>query len=291
MRPAALLLATLVLCGCATAGRSPTDHAVPEATVRALEQAEVDALLRNDPAAARVHWADDYVVNNPFNVVVNASEGPIQAGTLTYASFVREIERVLVRGNTVVVMGRETVVPSGSSPDAGQTIHRRFTNVWMDRDGRWQLSARHASVVRREGAHADLVEEARAFMDGYAQELRAGDRAAIAARYDREGAYLLGHGRKELMPHAAIVAMYQGPDWSPPSSFEWQDLSFEPAGPDAIAVAGRFQWGVPAGPVPMMFSYAALLRRRDGVLRIRLEDESFDSRTLPAAAAPGDSGR
>jgi len=30
----------------------------------------------------RRNWASDYVVNNPFNVVVNASEGPIQAGTL-----------------------------------------------------------------------------------------------------------------------------------------------------------------------------------------------------------------
>jgi ketosteroid isomerase-like protein len=291
MRLTALLLATLTLSGCAAAGRSTTDDARLEATIRALEQAEVDALLRDDLAVVRANWADDLVVNNPFNVVVDASQGPIQAGTLTYSAFDREIERVLVRGNTVVVMGREIVVPSGSSPDAGQTIHRRFTNVWMNRDGRWLLSARHASVVRREGEHADILEEARAFMDDYARDLRAGDRAAIAARYDRDGAYVLGHGRKELMPHEAIVAMYQGPDWSPPASFEWQDLSFEAAGSDAIAVAGRFQWAMPAAPAPMVFSYAALLRRRDGVLRIRLEDESFDPRTLPAEPAPGGSDR
>ena len=115
--------------------------------IRALEQAEVAALLRNDIPAMQRNWATDYVVNNPFNVVVDASKGPIRAGTLTYSSFKREIERVLIRGNTVIVMGSETVVPSGKSADAGKTIHRRFTNVWMKKGGRWLLTARHANVV------------------------------------------------------------------------------------------------------------------------------------------------
>jgi hypothetical protein len=146
MKRVTAVLITLALAGCAATSPGE-DSAALEAHIRALEQAEVEALLRNDPVAIRAHWADDYIVNNPFNVVVNASEGPIQAGTLTYASFVREIERVLIRGNTVIVMGREIVVPSGRSPDAGKTIHRRFTNVWLDRGGRWLVSARHASVV------------------------------------------------------------------------------------------------------------------------------------------------
>lgn len=115
--------------------------------IRALEQAQVAALLQNDIPAMQRNWAKDYVVNNPFNVAVDASKGPIQAGTLTYSSFEREIERVLVRGNVVIVMGNETVVPSGKSADAGKTIHRRFTNVWMKQGRRWLLTARQASVV------------------------------------------------------------------------------------------------------------------------------------------------
>lgn len=75
--PAVLL--TLALSGCAAIGSSPEDNTELEAHIRALEQAEVDALLRSDPVAIRANWADDYVVNNPFNVVVDASEGPIQA--------------------------------------------------------------------------------------------------------------------------------------------------------------------------------------------------------------------
>lgn len=117
-----------------------------EEEIRALEQAQVEALLRNDVVAMEQRWAEDYTVNNPFNRIVKARQGPIRAGALTYSSFVREVETVLVRGDTAIAMGRETIVPSGASPDAGKTIHRRFTNVWM-KEGEWLLVARHASVI------------------------------------------------------------------------------------------------------------------------------------------------
>jgi len=58
-----------------------------------------------------------------------------------------ECESVLIHGDTVIVMGREIVVPKGNSPDAGQTINRRYTNIWMKRSGKWRLVARHASVI------------------------------------------------------------------------------------------------------------------------------------------------
>ena len=133
-----------------TSRRLPAQAAVQspvEQQIRALEQSQVDLLLRNDLAGMQRNWSKAYVVNNPFNQVVDASAGPIRRGQLTYSSFVRNIERVLVHDRTVVVMGSETVVPSGQSADAGKTIHRRFTDVWMNEDGHWLLIARHASVI------------------------------------------------------------------------------------------------------------------------------------------------
>lgn len=130
-------------------------------------------------------------------------------------------------------------------------------------------------------SQAGVVEEARAFMDSYARDLLAGNRAAISSRYDRNGAYFMGNGNKDFEPYDSIAARYGGPKWSPPASFEWRDLSFEPVGPDAVVVVGRFLWGVRAGSAPLTLSYTGLLRRQDGVLRIRLEDESVDPRTLP----------
>jgi hypothetical protein len=140
------LVVTFIVMG-SVSGQTAKQSNALEQEIRKLEQAQVDALLRNDIAAIKRNWAKDHVVNNPFNQAVDANKGPIQAGTLTYSSFIREVERVLIRGVVVIVMGRETVVPKGTSPDAGRTISRRFTNIWMKRQGKWLLTARHANVI------------------------------------------------------------------------------------------------------------------------------------------------
>ena len=118
-----------------------------------------------------------------------------------------------------------------------------------------------------------LIAEARAFMDAYARDLIAGDRPAIAARYDRTGAYIVIDGRKSFLSHDAIAARYAGAGWSPPASFEWRDLSFDPVGSDAVAVIGSFLWARQGEASAVSVSYTALLRRQDGELRIRVEDE------------------
>ena len=132
-------------------------------------------------------------------------------------------------------------------------------------------------------AEAPIVAEARAFMASYAEALRAGDRAGIAARYDRSGAYFLGNGRKRFDSYAQIVASYASPGWQRPHGFEWRDLSYEPAGADAVVIAGQFAWTPQAGSTALILSYTALLHRQDGVLRIRLEDESLDNSRPPGS--------
>jgi hypothetical protein len=147
-RPIAAAIA-FVLAGSAF-GQTTNQNDALEQEIRQREQAQVDALLKHDIAAMKRNWAADYVVNNPFNEVVDASKGRIQSGARTYSSFVRDIERVLIHDNTVIVMGQETVVPSGVAPDAGKTMVRRFTNIWMMREGRWLLTARQATIICKE---------------------------------------------------------------------------------------------------------------------------------------------
>jgi len=131
---------------------------------------------------------------------------------------------------------------------------------------------------------AALVREAREFMDAYARDLREGDRDGIIGRYDPRGAYFMGMGRKELAPMDSIRARYRG-RWRPPAGFEWQDLSYEVVGPDAVVVAGRFVWSVSAER-SVTYSYTGLLLRRDGRLHIRLEDESTAPPPPRPAPAP-----
>ncbi|HEX8191503.1 MAG TPA: nuclear transport factor 2 family protein [Allosphingosinicella sp.] len=119
---------------------------------------------------------------------------------------------------------------------------------------------------------AAIVPEAQAFMAAYARDLVAGDRAAVAARYDRAGAHVLFAGSYRFATHAEIAQRY-ATQWQPPTAFEWRNLAYEPAGPDAVVVVGQFLWTENGAP-PLTFSYSALLRRRDGALRIRVEDEA-----------------
>lgn len=138
---------------------------------------------------------------------------------------------------------------------------------------------------RDERAGGDaIVEEARAFMDGYAADLLTGEPDAIAARYSRRGAYLVLPGIRSMVPHEEIVGMYRegGPA---PDVFEWQDLAFEPVGEDAVMVVGAFRWESAGDDDGMLGTYTSLLVREDGELRIRLENESFDN--LPPAECEG----
>jgi hypothetical protein len=88
---------------------------------------------------------EDFIVTNPFNEMDRAIR--IRNGAVTYASFQRISEAIKVHGHTVIVMGKEIVVPKGKSPDAGETINRRYTDIWMKRKGQWRLIARQASVI------------------------------------------------------------------------------------------------------------------------------------------------
>lgn len=112
-----------------------------------LEDLQVAYLLRGDIDAMQRRWSKDYTVNNAFDVVVNANEGRVRKGLTTYAQFDRIIETIRVHGHTVIVMGSETVVPSGKSVNAGRTINRRFTDIWMNVRRKWLLFGRQASVI------------------------------------------------------------------------------------------------------------------------------------------------
>lgn len=136
----------------------------------------------------------------------------------------------------------------------------------------------------------DPEAEARAFMESYAQDLRSGAREAIVARYDRRGAYMVGNGRKELLPTESLRGIYTGTDWQPPATFEWRDLSYEVLSDDAVMVVGRFEWTDAAGKM-LPISYTGLLLRQDGEWRIRLEDESVSPRDVRAELCAADTAR
>lgn len=145
------------------------------------------------------------------------------------------------------------------------------------------IAAAAPSAARAQAPDTAPVAEARAFMEAYGRDLAAGNREGIAARYDRGGPYIMFNGEREMVPWEELAAQYRT-TWRQPAAFEWRDLVFLPAGPDAVVVNGHFLWTRQGGAEPMHFRYTALLVRQEGELRIRLEDESVVP--APPAAPP-----
>ena len=150
MKP--LLLAIVIIC--VVAGVAPGQNAghanALEPVIRKLELDERDAVLRSDVAALEKLWAEDFTVNNPQSTISRGRTevlDRVRSGLLKYSSFVREIESIGFYDDTVIVMGMEEVTPIGDTPRAGQTLRRRYTNIWMKRQGKWLLTARHANVI------------------------------------------------------------------------------------------------------------------------------------------------
>jgi ketosteroid isomerase-like protein len=150
-RRAALLVCPLIIAAHGVLAQDVTRDSL-ERVIRRLDEAEARGLLHRDSTALRRLWAPDFTVNNPRNSITRGSEevvALIRNGTIDYSTFAREIESILFHGNTVIVMGSETITPVNRAPFAGQTVRRRFTHFWMRQNGEWRLTARHANVVCR----------------------------------------------------------------------------------------------------------------------------------------------
>ncbi|HKH62218.1 MAG TPA: nuclear transport factor 2 family protein [Flavitalea sp.] len=124
-------------------------EASAEADIRKLEEQERQAVLKKDTAMLRKIWDRHFLVNAPNNRIAISDDAVARPviTQMSYASFTREIEQILVRGDVVFSMGSEIVVPAEGTPNAGAEIKRRYTNIWMKQSGAWMLVARHASVI------------------------------------------------------------------------------------------------------------------------------------------------
>jgi ketosteroid isomerase-like protein len=131
------------------------DRTSDEQRVRSLDDQERIAALKRDVPVLERLWSDELTVNAPNNQVVVGKRAVldtfVRAGVINFSIFERQIEFIRADGSFVIIMGLETVQPISDAPSAGlvagQTIKRRFTNVWKNEAGTWRLFARHANVI------------------------------------------------------------------------------------------------------------------------------------------------
>jgi len=121
-----------------------------ETEIRALEEKERTAMLNHQTAVLQQLWAPDIMVNAPFNRVTLGSQEIIDLvgkGVIRLSSLTRNIEQMMLKKDVVITMGSEEVVEVGDVPNAGQTVKRRYTNIWLKQGGAWWLTARHANAI------------------------------------------------------------------------------------------------------------------------------------------------
>ncbi len=125
-------------------------NAAIEKVIRDLEEKSIKAILDSDTITLKKMWAPEFMVNTPRNDVAENRDAVLRIqknGLINYSSFTRTIEKIQVQKDVVITMGFETYIPKANLPRAGETIKRRFINVWMNQNGQWQHIARQASVI------------------------------------------------------------------------------------------------------------------------------------------------
>lgn len=123
-----------------------------EKTIQDLEQIGVKGILTADTNLLAQIWAPEFMVTTPRNTIAPNRAAVFtnqQQGLIDYRSFERVIEQMQVHQDLVITMGYELFVAKHDLQEAkaGQPTKRRFTNMWMKRNGQWLQIGRHASII------------------------------------------------------------------------------------------------------------------------------------------------
>src|SRR5689334_4149407 len=124
-----------------------------EAEIRRMENLERASVMKGDSSALFDKiWSPNMIVNTPANVVgtVEGTKAHFRSGGLSYLSFERNIEKITFNDNVAIVMGGEIIKPQGHQLNAGKTVSRRFTHVWLYQNNRWSIVARQATIIKIE---------------------------------------------------------------------------------------------------------------------------------------------
>lgn len=117
--------------------------------IRELEQKMRVAILKGDTATLFQYWAPEFIVNNPSDHVTPLASVKIflRKGLIDYSDFDLIVEKITIIDNIALSMGKEVVKPQRNTDDAGKTVTRRYTDIWMKRNNSWQMIGRQASVT------------------------------------------------------------------------------------------------------------------------------------------------
>ncbi|HLA57801.1 MAG TPA: nuclear transport factor 2 family protein [Puia sp.] len=120
-----------------------------EAEIKNLENIEGEAWVKKDSVTLFKLFSPDLVVNSPLNKVANLAilKMLMRTGKVDISSSEKKIDKISFIRDMAIVMGSDIVTPQGAMDNAGKTVTRRYTDVWIkDTDG-WRLTIRQATII------------------------------------------------------------------------------------------------------------------------------------------------
>jgi ketosteroid isomerase-like protein len=155
---------TLVLLAVSTAGLAQTSaqQSEPQSGQTSAGSADVeqaletrfheyaDALKKKDTAALDQIWSDDYSFINPRGVLVTKAQrlANVKSGATAFDDIEMQQERVNVRGNTAVDIGRLSLKGTKYSGKESSGEYR-YMNVWTKDQGQWRLLANQITLITK----------------------------------------------------------------------------------------------------------------------------------------------
>jgi uncharacterized protein (TIGR02246 family) len=129
----------------ATSAPAATENV--EQAIRQLVTERDQAIQRGDAAAIARIYADDYVATSAAGLVRTKSQviEDLKSGAIKIESITGDEINVRAHGETAIVTGRHTTKGRDRGRDASGQF--RFTQVYLRRDGRWQLAVFHYSRI------------------------------------------------------------------------------------------------------------------------------------------------
>jgi ketosteroid isomerase-like protein len=125
-------------------GRPSSDA---EQTVMGIERELLKAVLKGDASANERYLADTYVFTGPDGTVENKAQAiaDLKSGDLKLQSASLDGAKVQVYGDTAVVTYSSNDKGTYKGKDiSGKT---RWTDVFVNRNGRWQLVASQGTMI------------------------------------------------------------------------------------------------------------------------------------------------
>lgn len=120
-----------------------------DAEIRKLEKMEGEAFAKKDTATLLTLFSPQLVVNTPLNRVATFEDvlQLIRAANIDVSADEKFIEKITFVENIAIVMGYDVVKPQGAMANAGKTVKRRYTDIWMKDKKSWKLTARQATII------------------------------------------------------------------------------------------------------------------------------------------------